>query len=81
MPTFLKHILTGRDNVTYDIGRVLMFFGGFAYLACTFIAVLHSLEFDMEKFGYGLGALLGGGGVGLGAKAHTEPVGGGADAQ
>ena len=75
MANFLKSLLTGKDNLTYDVGRVLLFLGGIVFLGCTVIAVAKSLEFDMEKFGYGLGALLGGGGAGIGAKGHTEPDG------
>jgi hypothetical protein len=73
MTGFLRTLLTGKDNLTYDVARVLLFLGGIVFLFCTVIAVMQSLQFDMEKFGYGLGALLGGGGVGLGAKGHTEP--------
>ena len=39
-------------------------------LRCTVLSALNSAQFDMEKFGYGLGALLGGGGVGIGAKGR-----------
>lgn len=73
MNNVLKSLLTGRDNLTYDVARVLLFFGGIVFLGCTVLAVVKSMQFDMEKFGYGLGALLGGGGVGIGAKGHTEP--------
>ena len=73
MNAFFKSMLTGRDNLTYDVARTLMFLGGLVFLICTLIAVIKSLQFDMEKFGYGLGALLGGGGLGIGAKAHAEP--------
>ncbi len=73
MTAFIKSILTGKDNLTYDVARVLLFLGGRVFLVCTLIAVSKSAQFDMEKFGYGLGALLGGGGVGIGAKAHAEP--------
>lgn len=73
MNTFFKAVLTGKDNETYDVGRVLLLLGGIVFLSCTMIAVLKSLQFDMEKFGYGMGTLLGGGGIGIGAKGHTEP--------
>jgi hypothetical protein len=73
MNAFLKSLLTGRDNLTYDVGRVLLLLGGLVFLACTVLSVLKTMQFDMEKFGYGLGALLGGGGMGIGAKGHTEP--------
>ena len=73
MPHLLRPLLTGRDNRTYDVARVLLFAGGIVFLVCTLVAVAHSLTFDMENFGLGFGALLGGGGVGIGAKAHAEP--------
>ena len=69
----LRHMVTGRDNTTWDVARVLLLLGGGVFLVCTLIAVMKTQVFDMEKFGYGFGALLGGGGVGIGAKAHTEP--------
>lgn len=74
MPTFLRTLLTGRDNLSWDVARVLMFLGGLVFLGCTIISVLKTLQFDMDKFGYGMGALLGGGGAGIGAKAHAEPA-------
>lgn len=73
MNAFLRSLLTGKDKLTWDVARVLLFFGGIVFLACTVISVLKTAQFDMEKFGYGLGALLGGGGMGIGAKGHTEP--------
>ncbi|MBV8061637.1 MAG: amino acid ABC transporter substrate-binding protein [Alphaproteobacteria bacterium] len=73
MPNFLRMLLTGRDNFSWDIARVLMFLGGLVFLGCTLVSVLKTLQFDMDKFGYGFGALLGGGGAGIGAKAHAEP--------
>ena len=73
MKKFLTAVLTGKDNLTYDVARVLLFFGGVVFLFCSVIAVLKTAQFDMEKFGYGLGSLLGGGGIGIGAKAHAEP--------
>jgi hypothetical protein len=79
MGDFLKSVLTGRDNLTWDVGRVLLFFGGLVFLGCTVLSVVKTMQFDMEKFGYGLGALLGGGGVGIGAKAHAEPGAGEGD--
>lgn len=73
MAGFLRALLTGRDNETYDVARVLLFFGGLAFLACTLIDVVKGAAFEMDKFGYGFGALLGGGSAGIGAKGHTEP--------
>ncbi|MER2519723.1 MAG: amino acid ABC transporter substrate-binding protein [Bdellovibrionales bacterium] len=73
MVRFLKALLTGRDNATYDVARVLLFCGGLVFLACTLIDVAKGAAFEMDKFGYGFGALLGGGSAGIGLKGHTEP--------
>ncbi len=73
MGCFLKMLLTGRDNATYDVTRVLLFFGGMTFLVCTLADVAKGAAFEMDKFGYGFGALLGGGGAGIGVKGHTEP--------
>jgi hypothetical protein len=73
MKQFMKSALTGKDNATWDVTRVLLFASGVVFLGCTVLSVIKTLQFDMEKFGYGFGALLGGGGVGIGAKAHAEP--------
>lgn len=73
MAGFLRTLLTGRDNATYDVARVLLFFGGATFLVCALIDVAKGAAFEMDKFGYGFGALLGGGSVGIGAKGHTEP--------
>ena len=79
MGEFLKSLLTGKDKLTWDVARVLLFFGGIVFLGCTVLSVVKTMQFDMEKFGYGLGALLGGGGMGIGAKGHTEPEPGDGD--
>lgn len=73
MAGFLRMLLTGRDNATYDVTRVLLFFGGAAFLVCSVLDVAKGAAFEMDKFGYGFGALLGGGGAGIGVKGHTEP--------
>ncbi len=75
MRCFLRAILTGRDNATWDVGRVLLFLGGVVFLICTLVAVFKGMSFEADKFGYGFGALLGGGGAGIGIKGGTEPGG------
>lgn len=80
MPEFLKHCLTGRDNESYDIARVLLCAGAMTYIAISIYVAIRSGQFEPDKYGSGLGWILGGGGIGIGAKAHTEPSASGAAA-
>ena len=73
--TFLKHILTGVDNQSYDIGRVLWIIGVISFIFFAGVSVFYSSNhtFDYMAYGTGLGLVLAGGGAGIGAKAKTEP--------
>ena len=73
MEQLLKDCLTAKDGESYDVGRVLLLIGGLAFIVMAAYACFHGGQFDADKFGSGLGWILGGGGVGLGAKARTEP--------
>lgn len=62
--SFIKHIMTDYDNVTFDTGRVavmlvvlaMLFFEGWE-------VIVHASKFDAQSFGTGISALL----IGLGA--------------
>jgi hypothetical protein len=69
----LKDCLTGRDNETYDVVRVLILSGGLSFIFYAGVAVFKTGTFAMQDFGIGLGAILGGGGAGVGLKSKTEP--------
>jgi ABC-type transport system involved in multi-copper enzyme maturation permease subunit len=43
MNAILKSLLTGKDNFTYDVARMLLFLGGLVFLGCTVLAVLKSM--------------------------------------
>ena len=73
MLQFLKHLFTGKDNQTFDLGRVLWALGVIALIAFTGWHVWEKCEFDAMSYGTGLGALLGGGGAGIAIKKGTEP--------
>jgi hypothetical protein len=70
---FFKNLLTGRDNLTYDLGRVLW---ALAFLV-GICAVIYSLavgkNFDLTNYGLGVSALLVAGGTALKLKESTEP--------
>lgn len=73
MENFLQNLLTGKDNQTYDIGRILWVIGVTTFICFTAIRLYIKGEFDAMGYGTGLGGLLTGGGLGIGLKAKTEP--------
>lgn len=70
---FVKDLFTGRDNKTYDIGRVLWFGSAVAFVGLTAYAIHQGGIFDPIAWGTGMAAIIGAGGVALGFKASTEP--------
>jgi hypothetical protein len=72
----IRHCLTGKDNQTWDIARVLFALIGISFVALAIHAVMHGASFDPQTYGVGAGSILGGGGAGIGMKAKTEPEGG-----
>lgn len=81
MSSILKQLFTGIDGATLDPARVIGYGSSLAIVA-TFIfnsiwAVTHGAAFDMSACGIGGSAILAGimaVGVGVGAKAKTEPT-------
>jgi hypothetical protein len=73
MRKFFKDLFTGRDNHTYDVGRVLWFQAIQAFIAISIYAIYQGGSFDAVTWGAGLAALLGGGGAAIGLKSTTEP--------
>ncbi len=78
--TFLDHIkkiikdsFTGKDGVTYDIGRMLWVKGAIIYNALSVYTVIHNHTFDFVAWGTGFGAVLAAGGIALFIKKDTEP--------
>ena len=69
-----RHLFTGRDGVSFDIGRVLWAVGTFALTFFEGYAVIyHSQPFDAVQYATGFAAILAAGGAALGFKAATEP--------
>lgn len=73
MKRFFRLLLTGRDNKTYEIGRVLLFLGVLCFLFLSVYDALTSHRFDPMGFSAGLAGLLFGGAGGIAVKAKTEP--------
>ena len=72
MPEVLKHILTGRDNQTYDIGRVTWILGFVAIIALAFYEVIHS-SVSLRELAEALGIVSGAGGASVMMKKDSEP--------
>lgn len=74
MPVWIKNLMTGKDNETYDFIRVAAILGVIQGLGLTlYTVVCQQQHFNLEQFGVGLGAMLGGAGAGIGLKSNTEP--------
>jgi hypothetical protein len=71
---FLVTTFTGRDNVSFDIGRILWAasFVLFCILEAHNVFFLH-VAFDQAAFAQATGMILLGGGAAVGVKAHCEP--------
>jgi hypothetical protein len=71
---FFRTALSGRDNESVDIGRVLWAGSAvlFGVLEVHSVIWLHQ-PFDALVFAQAVGLILVGGGASLGAKAHSEP--------
>ena len=69
----IKHILTGIDGETYDPARVIWVAISFTFIVGALYGIFHGKDFNMQDFGIGSGALLGGGGAGVAVKSKTEP--------
>lgn len=71
--TFIKHCLTGKDNATFDVARVLWTLGAVSFVAYVGWIVFHTGAFDAQNYGTGFGLIMGSGGGSVWAKAKTEP--------
>jgi uncharacterized protein with PQ loop repeat len=67
-----KQLLTGRDNETYDLGRVSWVICLIAVIGFSIYQILHT-EFSLREFGETIGAVVGVHSAGIWAKRDTEP--------
>ena len=73
MQKLLVDCFTGKDNRTFDWGRILWAMGGVAFIVYAGWEVFKTNHFAAQDFGIGFGGILGGGGAGLALKAKIEP--------
>ena len=69
----IKDCFTGRDNKTYDIGRILLFIACNVYFLLSIMETFRGHDFNPVEFGTGFGLLFAGGAGGLLLKHKTEP--------
>jgi hypothetical protein len=70
----IRHLFTGKDNATLDVGRVLWAWGVLSFTGLAAWSVIHGhAAFDAVAYGTGFGAVIAAGGAALGFKSHTEP--------
>ena len=72
MKDVLKQLLTGKDNVTYDIGRVTWLLGFIAVISLAVYEVMHT-TISLREFAEALGIVTGASGAAVAMKGKTEP--------
>ena len=72
MRQILKHLLTGKDNQTYDIGRVTWLLGIVAVIAIATYEVIHT-SVSLRELAEALGIVTGASGASVMMKKDTEP--------
>jgi hypothetical protein len=68
----LKQLLTGKDNVTYDIGRVTWLLGFIAVISLAVYQVMYS-TISLREVAEALGIVTGASGAAVAMKGKTEP--------
>lgn len=71
---FLKHILTGKDNKTYDVTKFLGTICVLVGLGLEIYSVIFGVPFNFAEYGTGIGILLGSIAGSLKLKETTEPT-------
>jgi hypothetical protein len=71
--TILKTLFTGKDNTSYDLGRVLWAFLTIALVGHEAAAIYHGQPFNPITFATASAAMLAGGAGALSMKRKTEP--------
>lgn len=70
---FFKHLFTGKDNETYDLGRILWALGALVFLGLSCASFYKGATWDGVLFATGYGVMLGAGAGATKLKASTEP--------
>jgi hypothetical protein len=72
MKEFFKHLLTGKDNQTYDIGRVTWLLGIVSVIGLAIYEVTTS-QVSLRELAEALGIVSGAGGASVMMKKDAEP--------
>ena len=72
MKEILKQLLTGKDNQTFDIGRVTWLFGFLAIIILAFYEVARN-SVSLRELAEALGIVSGAGGASVMLKKDAEP--------
>ena len=72
MSQFIKQLLTGKDNETYDIGRVTWLVSLIAVIALAFYEVMQN-SVSIRELAQSLGIVSAAGGASVAMKGKTEP--------
>jgi hypothetical protein len=71
----VKNILTGRDNETFDIARVMWGFSVLVFLGITVASFIRGDSWHPYETAQGIAWILFGGGASVAVKGNTEPGG------
>lgn len=69
----LKDLFTGRDNKTWDLGRIMWAMGTAVYCGISVYSLYQGIAIDPLNWATGFGAILAGGGAALRLKQSDEP--------
>ena len=72
MKDILKQLLTGKDNATYDLGRVTWLLGFVAVIGLAGYEVMHG-SVNLKELAEALGIVSGASGASVMMKKDTEP--------
>lgn len=73
MADFFRHLFTGKDGQSWDLGRVLWAVVTLAFIGLSGFALWRGGAFDPMAWAGGAGAILAAGGGALMLKRNTEP--------
>ena len=72
MDKFIRQLLTGKDNETYDIGRFTWLVGTFAVIILAFYQVING-HVNIRELAESLGIISAAGGASVAMKYNSEP--------
>lgn len=70
---FINDMLTEKDNITFDPGRLVFLVYAIGYLILPGVAIFHGHDFNDQDWALGAAAFMAGSGVLLGLKKDSEP--------